>query len=287
MCISSAPVNRDIVEYFLFENRQGYCQHYASAAALLYRLYGIPARYVSGYRIQPSDFKEQEDGTWKAEVTDLSAHAWVEILLDDYGWMPVEVTPADGSIPMPFQEYDSAALAWITAGADETIRFREWEESGQNRTEKKSEEGYSYLFDVERYREVYLVLGTCLLCGILFTPILLDYRRLRRRQQMERMGCRKVFAVMMEMIHYAGNFPELEGWEEDFPHKVSEEFPQVSEEEMRRVQDIVKEAAYGRTGADAEKEQFVRWTFFRFAEQVFRKIKGCKKLIFRYGKRFG
>lgn len=115
----------------------------------------------------------------------------------------------------------------------------------------------------------------------------MDYRRLRRRQQMERMGCRKVFAVMMEMIHYAGYFSELEGWEEDFPHKVSEEFPQVSEEEMRRVQDIVKEASYGRTGADAEKEQFVRWTYFRLAEQVFRKIKGCKKLIFRYGKRFG
>ncbi|MDE6926830.1 MAG: hypothetical protein K2O97_05930 [Acetatifactor sp.] len=42
-------------------------------------------------------------------------------------------------------------------------------------------------FDLERYREGYLVLGTCFLCGILFAPVLLDYRRLWRRQQLESM----------------------------------------------------------------------------------------------------
>lgn len=58
----SAPVNTDIVEYFLFDSREGYCVHYASAATLMYRLYGIPARYGAGYAVQPSDFVLQEDG---------------------------------------------------------------------------------------------------------------------------------------------------------------------------------------------------------------------------------
>lgn len=276
------------MEYFLLESRQGYCQHYASAAALLYRMYGVPARYVSGYMVQPSNFEEQEDGTWTAEVTDESVHAWVEILLDDYGWMPVEVTPAeDGSIPMPFQEYDSAALRQITAGAGEPVRFMGWEKSDPGRTEKQSEEGYFYLFDAERYREVYLVLGTCLLCGLSMVPVLLDYRRLRRRWKMEQMGCRKIFAVMMEMFHYAGYFSESEGWEKDFPRRVSQEFPQVSEEEMQSLQNIVKEAAYGPAGASAEDGQFVRWVYFRLAEQVLQRLKGFRKLIFRYGKGFG
>ena len=39
----------DIVEEFLFSRHAGYCQQFASAAALLLRLYGVPARYASGY----------------------------------------------------------------------------------------------------------------------------------------------------------------------------------------------------------------------------------------------
>ena len=55
-----APVNQDIVEYFLFENHEGYYVHFASAATLMYRLYGIPARYASGYAVEPSAFTQQE-----------------------------------------------------------------------------------------------------------------------------------------------------------------------------------------------------------------------------------
>ena len=112
-----APVNEDIVEYFLFDNHEGYCVHYASAATLMYRLYGIPARYVSGYAVDPSDFEQQEDGTWVAGVTDESAHAWTEIFLEDYGWVPVEVTPAsDGSIGMSYPGLDAGMLEELASG---------------------------------------------------------------------------------------------------------------------------------------------------------------------------
>ena len=98
-----APFNRDIVENFLFNSGLGYCQHYASTAALMYRMYGIPARYVTGYRLDPEDFVQQPPivnvpefssyyGT--AEVPDSAAHAWVEIHIKGYGWVPVDVTPA-------------------------------------------------------------------------------------------------------------------------------------------------------------------------------------------------
>ena len=88
------PLNEDPVEYFLFEGQAGYCQHFASAAVLMYRLYGIPARYATGYAVSPSDFTRQEDGSYLAVVTDESAHAWPEIFATDYGWVPIEVTPA-------------------------------------------------------------------------------------------------------------------------------------------------------------------------------------------------
>jgi len=88
----SLAASDDPIEAFLFERHLGYCQQYASAAALMYRLCGIPARYVEGYRIEPDAFVQNE-GTWQAEVTDESSHAWVELFLTDYGWTPVEVTP--------------------------------------------------------------------------------------------------------------------------------------------------------------------------------------------------
>lgn len=281
-----APIDQDIVEYFFFESGQGYCQHYASAATLLYRLYGIPARYVSGYVIQPSDFEEQGDGIWTADVTDESAHAWVEILLDDYGWMPVEVTPdSEGSIKMPFQEYESAGLRQIMAETSDSNVFGERQNDGRVRRKEKLEEGYFRLFDLEKYRDVFPVLCACLFCWVLFFPIWLDYRRLCRRYQLEQMGCRRIFSIMMDMFHHAGYFPETAGWEKDFPSKVSKEFPQVTEEEMLKVQNIVKKAAYGPAGADAEEEQFVRWIYFRLEEQMFQKMKGYRKLVFRYGRR--
>ena len=100
-------MNEDPVEYFLFESGQGYCQHFASAAVLMYRLYGVPARYTAGYAVSPDDFVLREDGTYQAMVTDASAHAWPEIYLEDFGWVPVEVTPAaDGTISPSYPGFD-------------------------------------------------------------------------------------------------------------------------------------------------------------------------------------
>ena len=82
------PEGEDFVLYFLEESRRGYCVHFASAAALLLRLQGIPARYVTGYT---ADIPE---GGGTDTVRDWNAHAWVEVFLDGYGWYPVEVTPA-------------------------------------------------------------------------------------------------------------------------------------------------------------------------------------------------
>ena len=101
------PFNEDPVEYFLFQGKEGYCQHFASAAVLMYRLYGAPARYATGYAVSPSAFQEQADGTYRAVVTDESAHAWPEIFIRDYGWTPVEVTPMGEGITAGYPGFDT------------------------------------------------------------------------------------------------------------------------------------------------------------------------------------
>ncbi len=85
------PEGRDFVEYFLFENHKGYCVHFASATVALLRSAGVPARYVEGYAVSPSDFEIHDE--W-ADIPDSRSHAWVEIYLSAVGWVPVEATPS-------------------------------------------------------------------------------------------------------------------------------------------------------------------------------------------------
>lgn len=83
----ATPEGEDFVSYFLTESHRGYCMHFASAATLMLRAMGIPARYVTGYVADVPT-------SGHVNVPDSAAHAWVEIYLEGYGWEPVEVTPA-------------------------------------------------------------------------------------------------------------------------------------------------------------------------------------------------
>ena len=119
------PSGRDFVDYFL-ENRRGSCSHFASAAALMCRYAGIPARYVEGYIIKPSsDFssstKKGESET--VDVTDSRAHAWVEIYIDGFGWYPMEFTSGYGNVrtaiptetlPAPVSETETEIVSETT-----------------------------------------------------------------------------------------------------------------------------------------------------------------------------
>ena len=86
----ATPDDQDFVTYFLTENKKGYCVHYASSAVLMFRYLGIPARYTEGYHVSENSF----DQNGVAKVLDKQAHAWVEVLDEDRGWIPIEVTPA-------------------------------------------------------------------------------------------------------------------------------------------------------------------------------------------------
>jgi len=84
--------NGYFVQDFLFENRAGYSVHFATAGTLMFRRFGIPARYVEGFLITPEDVEGAPDNVL-LRLTGQHAHAWVEVYLDGVGWIPVEVTP--------------------------------------------------------------------------------------------------------------------------------------------------------------------------------------------------
>ncbi len=74
-----------------FRKGLGYDVHYATVATMMFRYYGIPARYVEGYLITPEDVYNSPDGVF--QVKQSAAHAWTEIYVDGVGFVPVEVCP--------------------------------------------------------------------------------------------------------------------------------------------------------------------------------------------------
>lgn len=100
----------DPLEDFLFAEKAGHCEYFASSAAILLRLAGVPTRYVNGFL----------GGEWNSmreaiTVRENRAHSWIEAYLDDQGWVRVDATPSTirparmGSLR---ELLDSAELFW-------------------------------------------------------------------------------------------------------------------------------------------------------------------------------
>jgi transglutaminase-like putative cysteine protease len=83
-----AFATKDPVAEFLLRKKAGYCEYFATAAVLLLRLQGVPARYVRGV-VVPAE--RRVAGHYVVRESD--AHAWVEAYLDGRGWVEADPTP--------------------------------------------------------------------------------------------------------------------------------------------------------------------------------------------------
>ncbi|MBN1161003.1 MAG: DUF4129 domain-containing protein [Dehalococcoidales bacterium] len=86
--IEAPPEDADSVAYFLFNRQDGFCLHFASAAAVMLRTIDIPSRLVVGYLPgEPGDVAGQYI------LRDKYYHAWPQVYFPDYGWVDIESTP--------------------------------------------------------------------------------------------------------------------------------------------------------------------------------------------------
>jgi protein-glutamine gamma-glutamyltransferase len=106
----NVPQHRFPLDAFLFEDKRGYCQHFAGAAALMLRMLGVPVRVVSGFAPGTLDKKTHE-----YVVTDLDAHSWIEVWFQGIGWVPFDPTPAQA--PASSQAASFTPLSEIASAA--------------------------------------------------------------------------------------------------------------------------------------------------------------------------
>lgn len=84
--VGRPPSDRDLVDFFLFTSRSGYCQYYASAMVMMARSLGIPARLAVGFSPGTPTGKDVY------QYRESNAHAWAEVYFPGYGWQIFEAT---------------------------------------------------------------------------------------------------------------------------------------------------------------------------------------------------
>lgn len=87
--LTNLPLSDNPVEDFLFVSKYGNCEYFASAMAVMLRIAGIPSRVVGGYR----GGYYNDTGEYYM-VPQKNAHVWVEVYLDNKGWLRIDPTPA-------------------------------------------------------------------------------------------------------------------------------------------------------------------------------------------------
>lgn len=107
----SLKAHEDLVESFLFDIKEGYCDYFSTSMVMMARSEGIPARWVKGFSSGHQNIQGPEHMDRKPEgpytVTNADAHSWAEIYFgEDYGWITFEATPGF-DLPLNVSEDES------------------------------------------------------------------------------------------------------------------------------------------------------------------------------------
>ncbi len=117
LTVPREPNGVDAVDHFLFETRRGFCEHIASAMAVLLRARGIPTRIVTGYG--PG---RRNPFTGYYEVRNADAHAWVEVYYPGAGWIAYDPTFGVPAAPDAWGSPVGAdLLAWAGRALDRAV----------------------------------------------------------------------------------------------------------------------------------------------------------------------
>ena len=264
LSVGRFPEDEDFAEYFLFEKHEGYCVHFATAATLMFRMYGLSARYVTGYAVSPKDFKK-DGAKYSAWVKDSRAHAWTEIYYENKGWMPIEVTPG-------YSQSGEASL--------ETERQTETQRQQQSEKQKESETDTQKKKEENKQGTAVWIL--CLLFGGGALVLAVTGRRrwiLKRRQEE---GVKELFHNVCSVLALAGFTEEADCQEQEFLESALASFPWLEREAFVSLIDLAVRANFAKEPVTGDEKQFARDMYRRICREVYRDLPAGKKAAFRW-----
>ena len=213
------------LDYLIFESKQGYCTHFATAFVLLARAEGIPARYQQGYC-----FSAGEEET---KVLSTHAHAWAEAYIEGIGWLDFEPSPG-------FKRYAGWKVTARSESTSSNVTALVEEEEEEEETETASDTAVE-LQETRSSERTYLPL---LLAGLFlaaYIPLDILIRKLRYQKMNNREKIRILFRRCIRTLRRMGYRPSPGETLQEYQTRVNREIPEVY---LRFIQ-IYEEILYG------------------------------------------
>ena len=289
------PADADFAASFLLQTHEGFCAHYASAAVLLCRMCGIPARYAQGYVIPQGCFAAYRgSSTYEIEIPDNQAHAWAEIYVKGYGWQPYEFTESvqeSWHVPQAAAQTVTTTSATTTVTATSTTRSSTSHTSASTATTTAAvtsgaggTESRMTPEQAARLRRTVLVLAGVLLAALLFAAW--HYAVIRRRTAAMRSedpnrAADASYGFLLRLLQMQ-KIRQEKRTHEDFAALVQAECDLLPAGRMMRVIAVQQQAAFSRSGIAAEDAALVRETALTLAERMYSKANPLKKLWLRW-----
>lgn len=282
------PKDMDFAEYFLFKNQKGFCVHYATTATLMYRICGIPARYVTGYRIPAENFQQQEDGTWSAEALGTMGHAWSEVYMGD-AWQVREHT--NPSTPDPLGE-DQEEEQYEETQTEIPLEETQQEVTPQEETEPPEstlfiagrEEG----FGAARIGEVVkwiLISGIGLVLLWFLFCLQCRIRHRKKRQEFRRCkdnwGIQRIYRNLYEQAVFAG-MEALEPLDWQTVQRMKRYSKTVTEEEWKWIYDTVQKALFSGQQLPVEDIRRMEKLNHQYGREIYGRSSRVGQIIYRW-----
>lgn len=265
----AVPKDQDFAGYFLTQSRRGYCVHFATAAAVMLRAMGIPARYAEGYIVTPDDYKTAGSDGW-ADIPDSRAHSWVEVYNPGLGWEPVEVTPGfnveenqtQGTETQNQPRVSSSAPASSAVSSSPASSAASFAASGGTESAASSSAPQETAADdaeLAAWPVVFLAAAVFLLAavGLARRKIVLSLRRERFLQKDANRAVLCIYAFLKQLEPFGG---------------------EISEETER----AALKARFSRNPVTEKEREAMRVFALSLAAEVFSRLKGRRRFVFRY-----
>ncbi len=285
--LDPVPSGKDYVEYFLFDQKKGFCEHFATAGVLLLRAYHVPARYAAGYKVAPDQFKKNKDGSYTAEVLDSDAHAWAEVFHADYGWHPVEMTPGEGAASRRKDnagqpEKTSSPVVREEGKQTENPKETETPTPSPDKNEEKGKDKDKSKQDRLAFPENRTIL-VVILAVVLFIFALVIYvlfqcyiqNNYRKELQKKDGGRNAAVLLRMELFLYwlkkCGKRDLLRKKEAEWFAFFAEEYNEIGEGVWQQVKEILQEAEFSNQNISQEKYDFFYDSITKAEQLIFRR----------------
>ncbi|NLK94582.1 MAG: hypothetical protein GX275_05240, partial [Clostridiales bacterium] len=326
------PEGKDFVEYFLYESKEGYCTYFASAATVILRAMGVPARYVEGYVIRKDEInlmspvEKESKRTYYADnnslgipmepnsypieyseynirkysvvnVKDSSAHAWVEVYLDDYGWIPIDVTPGaseENSVEPVNNEINENSnekdpennnVTNSEEKTQETQTTMSQEEDGISSIEKNKDvqnNNGNKILDVF-IKVIIFIVGVLVLILIRHYIVMSKMKKLFKGNNYSK-NIEYLYKYLNKIMKYnaALDFNKLSF--KEYISSIEKEYKFINEEEFKNILDIVYKAKFSNCQLKFEEYKVVEGYVAKISNEKYISMSLFNKLVYKYVK---